>query len=301
MYKMKSVEAIVFAMVVFGIGFIGCKGPVGPQGQEGPSLIYVLGGTDSPRGYDITYDVRVRVFNIPTVPTVKVNDKVLPHNWPEAYLEFVDEDFPICAGDSAELLVTYTKLNGGSGTALANVVVPGQFEITSHEPYSIVVIPAGTGMSLTWSPSDNADVYQSSFMLYYGYSDTHGNEKEFRYSLDTLITETSVTFPASELFPNIDEIDRIRWSGGSFWVWAMAGPWQEGTEGNVMGDGIGFFCASSYGGYIEIHVSGSKCLTIRNEGFENCLQRFLMDKVSRTDLFDGNLINVHKDSVFSTH
>lgn len=152
------IVAMAFATVVLLKGLVGCKGPTGPQGPEGPtaSLIYVLGGVELELSlFEPTPDARVKVTNSPGIPSVKINDIEVPL-WsqypPYSYedLMYRDDSFPISAGDSAKLLVNYTKLDGNSGIAQAKVVLP-DLEITSHLISSWFPISVGDSVTVTWT------------------------------------------------------------------------------------------------------------------------------------------------------
>lgn len=263
--KKRVIWAIVLPTVSV-IGFMSCKGPTGPQGPEGSSLIYIIGSVAAPTPLHSTAHAYVRVSNTPVIPTVTINGTSLPLASRPPYvpghygeiIEFKNNNFPISTGDSAKLLVTYTRPNGNPGRAEANIILPG-LEITSHDTSSDITIPFGESLTITWI-SHGADAYRSVFYLCYAYYDTLGHYCSFEYRVDTLFTDTSITFFADELFPNLGIIDSIGYSSGHFNISAIAGPWHEGAEGNVTGDGIGFFYGCTWGGHLSVTVSGSEYL-----------------------------------------
>lgn len=288
MDEKKAVVVIAFAMVVFLlIGLIGCegkKGPAGPQGPPGPSLIYIVGGVSTLTPWSVwSANAHISVFNSPAVPRVMINDIRISNR---GELDFYNYSFPIFAGDSAKLVVTYRKPDGDSGTAQANIRLPGQFEITSHDTSSVDAIPVGASLSVTWSPSNGADAYSVYFHFDYYYEDTIGSSlKYFHFDCDTLLTDTSITFAPSVLFPNSGEIDTILSGYGQFSVSAIEGPWQEGADGNVLGDGRGFFYGWTFGGSFEFWEGGSTYLGGKGEEPTNRFREFLEKRREALNLY----------------
>ncbi len=279
---MRQVLIAVFVVVLGGP--MSCTGPEGPQGPAGPprpSLIWTIGAVGRSRAWEPGSDASVTVWNAPEIPDVDVNDRRVPFYLRREWLWFRDEDFPIAAGDSAVLTIAYTKIDGVAGTAEAHISIPGQFEITSHDTSTLVEIPVGTGLTVNWSSSSGADVYSAYLYFYYDYLDTLGNWKNYTCTVDTLLTATSVTFAPSGLFPNAGEIDTVEWSGGYFHVSAAQGPWEEGAEGNVTGDGMGFFYGWTFGGMLGLGVSSSDLLSNGQDEGRNHIQEFLERKASQ--------------------
>jgi hypothetical protein len=277
------IRIIALSTVASVIGFMNCKGPTGPEGPESPSFIYVTGGVEAPTPWDSTGDAYVEVSNTSEIPVVMINGIQLHLKYPfHTSLFYGSPDFPISAGDSANLLVWDGKVGANSRTAQANIRVPSQFEITSHDTSGIVTIVVGEELTLTWSSSSGAGNYWIDFYLDYDYRDTLGNEKQFCYSMDTLPTNTSITFSPSQLFPNMGEIDTILGSFGDFRISATHGPCQEGEEGNVTGDGMGFFVGWTYGGDLRIQVSGSEYVARTEQQSRLWLQEFISEKAKST-------------------
>lgn len=98
--------------------------------------------------------------------------------------------------------------------------------------------------------------------------------------MDTIFTDTSVTFSSSTLFPNVGEIERIVVSGGGFAISAVAGPLKKGTEGNVTGDGIGFFYGWTFCEF-GIFILDSKYSERKREEPRNRLQKFLEQRAKK--------------------
>ena len=235
---------------------VGCEGPEGPQGPAGPVLVYVVARVDVPGYRSYSSYARVEVYNSPGIPSVNINDILLYRRDPSY---FSHTDFPISEGDSAELLVTYTKTDGNPGIAQANIVMPEPFEITVPDT-SRDTISFGDSIIVGWSSSEGAEIYSLEFYFQFYYVDTSGTQQSFYYSIDTLLTDTLIVFPPSVLFPSAGEIDSMMYGYGNFEIWAVNGPIRENDFGNITGDGIGFFTGNTLGGNLRIYCNSSDSL-----------------------------------------
>lgn len=259
------------ALVSSLVALAGCEGPEGPQGPAGTAStlpVYVVGRIGpypmyrgEKNGMDSTTEALVDVYESPGIPSVEINGIRIPPSDPfyRGYdpFRFFDDNFPVSCGDSAELLVSYPKFDGTAGTAHASIMLPGQFEITSPDT-SYDTISVGDSLVFRWTPSNGADVYIADFRLGYSYWDTSGNQEFFQYYVyDMVLTDTSIAFSQGQLFPDLEEIDSLEYGYGSFDLWAMNGPTPEEDQGNVTGDGIGFFNGWTYGGSVNIRIIGS--------------------------------------------
>ncbi len=228
----------------------GSQGPTGPQGPAGPEKIYVYGMVEN------TGWTWVGVYYAPVIPQVTVNQNVLPiYDWWEDFCFVFHDSIQISPGDSAHLKVDYTQR-----IATASAKVPGNFEITSHDASAIAFIPVDANFTVSWSASNYTEFYWVDFWLEYNYYDTLGNPKYFSFEEFGSQTSTSITFLASELFPrDFDYIySQTQGSWGYFDVYAVNGPEIEsGSEGNVTGDGTGFFWGGSYK-YLYVRIEGTK-------------------------------------------
>lgn len=226
------------------IAFVACEGPQGPQGTTLPTVTGSIYIYESP---SFSPNVSVSVENVPAIPSVTTNGIQIP-----IILSFTDHfyfrqyNFPISKGDLAELAVTFTKLDGSVGVAQATVTVPGDFEITSHDPDTSLAVSLGDSLTFTWTSSEAADAYLVDFYIHYHYELITGPNVLFSYNIDTTWTDTTITFTTATLFPDLDEIESILpRSGGWFKLTAVAGPWLEGELSNVSGDGIGLLNAKT--------------------------------------------------------
>lgn len=284
----KAVRITGFVLLALSMGFLGCKGPVGPAGPDGspgPSFIYVSAGVEGPTAWDTTSNVMVYVYNSPVNPGVEVNGIAIPfQGFQYGSYTFEDWNFPISPGDTAGLVVTYTKVGGGPGTAQGSAVLPGQFAIASHDTSILVNIAHGTGLTVMWTSSGGADAYMVDLYLDYDYIDTLGFSKSFYCDIDTFVTNTFIVFGPSELFPNEGEINFITSSWGYFDVSAITGPYQEGMDGNVTGDGVGLFYGYQYGGGLNIGASSPSNLATKKEEPRNRLQELIEERARKLNL-----------------
>ena len=290
MRRSMVVFIVVSVIAALYVGLIGCEGPQGPVGPSGDSLpVYLWGAVGAPELEELP--AYVLISNVHEIPSVEINGIRIPFTSPLTgggcagyFLQgivFSLDDFSIPAGDSASLVVTYTKVNGNPGTARANIVLPDQFEITSHDTSSVVDIPVGTGLTVSWTSSKEADAYHVYLDLDYDYTDTSGAHQSFYFSADTLITDAFITFLPSQLFPDAGKIKAVESSRGEFDISAIAGPLWEGAEGNVTGDGIGFFYGLTFGGHLDLEVSGSEYMAGKRAKPEVRFQKTFMDLYSR--------------------
>ena len=244
---MKKLLISNILIYVILINFIGCSWTTEPNE---PDKIYVSGEVLN------TGEASILVSFAPVVPLVTVNQETLAFNcflyhpyiqglW---YSGVISES----AGDSVHLKVNYTR-----GIATASSRIPENFEIISHDTSQITYIAMDSSLSVSWSAANYAAYYRILFELSFSYEDTLGNYLQVITRKDTSITSTSIIFSMSQLFPV--DVDSITVSWGSFEVRAMNGPRLEpGFEGNVEGDGSGFFWCRTYGGHLEFRIEGTK-------------------------------------------
>lgn len=253
------------------LAILGCKGQQGPAGEQGADGggNYIYGEVDN------TGEVFVGVYFSPVIPWVTVNQETLDVDYCDGLFTQYEDSISISSGDSL-----YLKVDCTDGIATAEARVPGDFEITSHDTSQIVYIPKDSDFTVSWSSAD-CDFYRVYFWLDCGYYDTLGNHKYFYLDIDTCVTSTSVTFPASRLFPAY--VDSITSGNGNFGVYAMNGPKLEpGSKGNVTGNGSGFFWGSAHGGDLNIRVEGSKCKAGKERAREELRKRWF-DKAKAID------------------
>jgi len=228
-------------------GIPGEDGEEGPPGPPGPEEIYVYGFVEN------TGWTMVDVHYAPVIPEVKVNQNVIGM-WDFREGSFVFQDsIQISSGSSAQLSIDYIKDTDTLG-ATASAKVPGVFGIHSPDPTVPFFIPPGANFTVEWSAADDADFYWIDFELSYLYQDPFANLKFFSFTRRIFRTTNSITFAATQLFP--DDFDQsVANVSGYFYVDAMNGPEiQSGSVGNVTGDGRGYFWCWSYGGYLSVGI-----------------------------------------------
>ncbi|MBU1707482.1 hypothetical protein KKB28_06165 [bacterium] len=260
-------KSIVLLLLVVAALMIltGCEGPEGPQGQPGPAPIYIVGYIESPGMRNETYRARVEIYGNPGIPTVEINSIPLIRQNPNYFSHY---EFPISAGDSAKLLVTFTKLDGTLGNAWANIMMPGPFDFAIPDS-SNDSIQFGDSVIVQWFSSEGADVYSFDFRSMFHYRDTSGIYQYLVYDFDTVFADTLITFPPSLLFPDTAEIDSMLYGYGNIILYAKTGPVNDYDMGNVHGDGIGFLTGMTFGGYTTVFydVSGSPIPSTRLNEF----------------------------------
>ena len=274
--KQSKVTVVIIAL----IAIMGCKcsdGPEGPAGPEGPTAIFVTGYIYDYDTYSAGY---VRISAIPNVPSVDISDNALILERTSYYncLSYYNYELPLIQGDEAQLTIDYTKINGTSGTAGSNITLPGEFEYTSHEPDSTIILSLGDSLEVEWAASSDANGYYIYMSLYYRYLDTLGAYHYVSVGLDTAITDTGIFFPSSRIFPNQNEIDTITWvdSYSGIHVYAISGPLFPGDDGNITGDGIGRFNGLNYGGRLNLDLEGAGLLAGQSEDPKEKLQEFII-------------------------
>mgnify|MGYP000063347897 CR=1 FL=1 len=220
----------------------------------------------------------VEVSFSPVIPLVKINNDTLPlRSYYEGIFSYWDF-LEVTYGDSINLNVDYTK-----DTATASVVIPGRFEITSHDTSQIAYIPLYSDFTVKWSSSAQKRGYWVYFWIWYEYVTPQGFLKEYEFECDTFLTSNSITFPSSKLFP--PGIFEVIWSDGYFSVYALNGPEiKPGVEGNINGGGTGFFWGITFGGELYVVIQETKTKVEKEKITREKLMKKLFEKVKRLDL-----------------
>lgn len=247
----KAILFCCFCLAV--INFTGCEGPAGPEGPYGQAEYSVFGEV-SFTSDTLPTNAYIFISNISSIPTVKLNQDIIKfRSFYNTGTSYRDTLRTITEGDEVHLTVS-----GNQGVAGAVVRIPQQFTIQSPDPDTIYVLPSRSDFTVSWTNSNFTDYYDIYFILSYRYAPIgEETEKYFHIEVDTILSTTSLTIPASRLFPaDFDSVSG--WSYGYFQIAAINGPRPEvGTQGNVTGDGFGFFFGRSDGGYLEIIVQNS--------------------------------------------
>ncbi len=262
---MRTNAIVLFYLFVITILIVSCEGIEGPQGPAGtpsPTSVYITGHVTSDiYSYPIeTTYAEVAIGGASAIPAVSLNDVTfsledVPYG---DRIEILKPELPFQPGDPITLSVNYIDVNADSCTAWADIVLPEEVEFTSHDPVGINDLPIDSDLSLVWNASFGADYYDVYLNLVYGYIDTvySGYSHEESHSVDTLITDTSLTFLAPELFANLEPGDDYTYHKGYLYIMAYHGPWQTGELGNITGDATGFFYGRTRGTYLQFEVTG---------------------------------------------
>ncbi|MGB5530790.1 MAG: hypothetical protein WBQ32_12555 [Ignavibacteriaceae bacterium] len=239
---------------LIAINFMGCEGPAGPTGPVGRSEYSVFGQVSFTSDTLPTYTYVV-VSNISSIPTVKLNQDLSKFsNFGYQGASYWDTLRTITEGDEVQLTIS-----GNQGIASAVVRIPQKFTIQSPDPDSLFILSPHSNFTVSWTASNFTDYYDTYFYLYYTYVPIGGGgSKYFEFYVDTILSTTSITIPASRLFPADFDSLSSGYSYGRFEIIAINGPRPEvGAQGNVTGDGFGFFFGRSDGGDIDIRVQNS--------------------------------------------
>jgi len=263
---MKVKRSLVLTIFLFVISLFflnSCEMLDSSSSSEIP--IYVTAGAYKDY-YDEDEDlVFVNVMNSASVPTVKVNNQSLNRRTLEddyfilgglIYWDYFD----FGTGQNLSLEIEYKNQDEENRTANASVTIPGSFSITSH-PNSDVdefEIVWGQDLTITWTQSTGAEAYE--YYLWIEYETYNSTTDDWEYktvNLQNMITGTSVTFSANELFPSSVNISEVIYTYGDFDIWACSKKMEEGDMGNITGDGIGFFNGYAWGDDLDFEVSGT--------------------------------------------
>jgi len=187
---------------------------------------------------EIQNEIHVSVGGTRLVPVVSVNNDTLEfysyRKNQNTYSSEFRKNLSVEPGDECELVVYHDE-----GEASATITLPGDFEITSPKEDS--ALQQNEDFIISWSPSEGADRYELEIFLSYHYFDTSGVSS--RFDLDTsFYTTTGITIPKERLFSS--EVDSIASSRVIISIYSENGPHiGHTTEGNISGDGVGYFVA----------------------------------------------------------
>jgi hypothetical protein len=264
----------VIAIVITAIMFMGCEGKKGPQGPEGPSgnsPIYIIGQIKGPGWFNTTDSsgrVDIWVSGLNEVAVVEVNGIPIPFYPGNVPLRYENLDFPIFAGDQAQLVMTY----GSSNVATATIIMPDSFELVSPPIGTSLII--GDTLSFQWTISNGADAYHVIINTYLWYHDTLGVGQTFIFHIDTLITQTEISFPPNRIFPETIQIDTVFEGSGSIELSAISGPVFNGDPGNIQGDGTGVLNGWTFGAGNSYSVQLNQPMVMPPQRMEGVLSSF---------------------------
>ena len=222
--RIVAASLLVAALAAAIVAVAGCSDDVTCP-EPGPDALYVSGMLEvngDGRGESTRVEVFCSADPRPDVLVVLVNDRALSVEEATGGLGFVAtlEDTVVIWQPGTECLL---KVIPPGSFASATVTIPSSFAVTAPAQVAL-----GETLKIIWDPSDDADYYVLSAILDGGSRD--------QVELSATVAETSVTFLSTDLpFPG-EIVGRVE---------AFAGPFPEGgSEGNVTGEGWGFFRAS---------------------------------------------------------
>lgn len=191
---------------------------------------------------DSAYDRNIQVYNykgFSAIPLVKLNNEILGiYDWGINWYQFSDENI-VLSNKDYELEVSHSD-----GTAKAKVSMPGNIRFT--QPDTSYILKRESTLVIAWQKSSKATWYWLDYYISYEYLDTAGEEDSYDISKDTVITDTFCRLEPNRFFPSY--VMNILEGEGEANVWAMDGPIiYPGSNGNVTGQGIGFFHAANQG------------------------------------------------------
>jgi hypothetical protein len=236
----KGINLILVFVVLLSFTLIyGCeKGPTIISYGE-PAIFAELIRAEQ-RDQTIQNIIQVSVGGTRLVPVVCINNDTLgiySYRKDEyTYLSEFRENLSVAPGNECDLVVYHDE-----GEASATITLPGDFEITSPKEDS--ALQQNEDLIVNWSPSEGAERYKLKIDLSYYYVDTSGAST--RFDLDTsFYTTTNITIPKERLFP--PEVDSVDGGFGNVSIYSESGPWiGHTTEGNISGEGVGYFIASN--------------------------------------------------------
>lgn len=187
---------------------------------------------------------RVEVEGTRLIPIVVINGDTLElsscdpegeYMWRSYFVDEVSVD----PDKEYELIVSHNR-----GEAYGTVKLPGDFEITS--PKEEDTLYSNEDLTFSWSQSKESERYKLEINLFYYYGDTV-NPSYNRFYLDTILSnpDTIITIENEKIFS--PEIDSIQEGHGRVYLYSENGPPSGiSVEGNISGEGIGYFSAYIY-------------------------------------------------------
>jgi hypothetical protein len=240
MHKGINLILILVALLSFTLIY-GCeKGPT--TISYGEPAIFAELTRDEQREQTIQNVIHVSVGGTRLVPVVRINNDTLElysyrrDNYTYTYYSEFRENLSVAPGEECELVVYHDE-----GEASATIALPGDFGITV--PKGDSSLRQNEDLIVNWSTSKGAERYKLEIDLSYYYVDTSGASN--RFDLDTsFYATTNITIPKERLFP--PEVDSVDGGFSNISIYSESGPWiGHTTEGNISGEGVGYFIASN--------------------------------------------------------
>ncbi|MEO0102325.1 MAG: hypothetical protein ABIK81_01320 [candidate division WOR-3 bacterium] len=206
---------------------------------------------------DTTYYKEVYIYKedgFATIPVAAINDTTLPITDFSYHWYLYSEKKKFAPGRKYKMVLTHD-----AGQAIGEIFFPNNFSII--KPEINFILPKNSDLSIIWQRAENATSYLVSVYLVYSYIDTNGNNISFRFSQDTIITDTFFTQPKEKLFP--EDLRTINWGEGLINIWAINGIIiMPGAKENIKGMGQGFYYGANHSGerYLQIAHPGKRQL-----------------------------------------
>ena len=247
---MKKLFILPFILTA-GLLLFGCEGTEGIQGVSGENPLMVNANIEKYPSYYSSNPNGIRSFislyHSPSVAQVYLNDTPIPIGPYGEYigssLQYAHENLPFSQGDSVHLEIIYEQTDGDTAIAWADIVIPGEFEINNVDT-NYMTVEFGEDLELSWTESYGADAYYCQVGIFYRYRSVSGDTVEFFWQDLEIHEGTSVVFDSADIYPGLAEVDSVLMFSGALFVNAISGPTQEGDDGNIQGEGIGFFAST---------------------------------------------------------
>jgi len=214
---------------------LGCDDDGGSTGSSVSSDVRIDAYVDIWDSENTTAVVTVWIAHCPGVPEVMINGTSMVYT-PGLEPPIWDQYFPLSPGDPVQLIASFILENGKNGSAAANIMMPGPFEIVSPDSPADITLVNNT--IIAWTSSSYAEKYELNVNLGYRYYD--GEESIYSQShLHYTLVDTVVNVPPREMFPNLDEIESLERIYCTVVVVASYGP-EVYEPSNFAGDAEGW-------------------------------------------------------------
>jgi hypothetical protein len=184
---------------------------------------------------DTLWDRYVEVFDInglPMIPAVKLNGNEVVMDQYDYIQCIYNDTIHFATNQEYELTVNHYY-----GQANAKIWMPGDFSMISPGP--TYILKRDSILSVTWHKSEKA----SKYYLYVDIEYEDENGEDFEFFHDTIVYDTIIRYPPNRIFA--ESAETIMDGEAEAAAWALTGPyrWEQGTKGNIQGQGLGYFSA----------------------------------------------------------
>ncbi len=233
MWSKKIYSILACLTVVAFFTMCGCEDDQGSTEPQGGDTVRIRARVNIYDSQDTTAVIMVSFDNCLGVPQVMINGINLVYRQ-GIEVPFTDEYFPLSPGDSVRLFAEFTQENGLYGSAVANIMMPGPFEIISPDTATDITLTDST--IFAWTSSSYSEYYDLHVCFYYHYYD--GEFHVSQVNLSYMVVDTVMKVAPSVMFPNLEEIESLHQIYCTVDVIASYGP-QSYQVGNIEGDAEG--------------------------------------------------------------